>query len=56
MRKRKKKKIVVDMDEDGYWLNCYGKRILWTKNDLKKAKQKARKIAKLINWNNPTNQ
>lgn len=48
MRKRKKKQIAVKIDEDGSYVNCYGRSIGWTKKELSRARSKARKLAKLF--------
>lgn len=49
MRKRVKKRIAVVLDEDGYYLNCYGNRIPWRKDEIKRARRKAKKWAKVLN-------
>jgi hypothetical protein len=48
MKKRMKKRIAVAIDGDEYYLNCYGERIRWTKDEIKQARRKARKLAKIF--------
>ena len=50
MRKRKKKRIGVVIDDDGRYLNCYGKEILWTRKELSRAKRKAKRISQQVRW------
>ena len=49
MRKRRKKIIATAIDDEGYLLNCYGNKILWTKDLEKRAMRKAHRWEKEIN-------